>query len=122
MTLNLKTALMTASFYGNTSIIELLINANANLELIDIASNTAWQLALENSHNECVQIILNEMENKQIEVRLKLEKDLQDSVFNNDFEGTELCLKKINKDNRKQVINSTTSGNHTLLYRCVPYF
>ena len=110
---------MTASFYGNIRVVELLINANANLELVDIGSNTAWQLALENSNNDCVQILLNEMENKQMDFRLKLEKDLQDAVFNNDFEGTEHCLKKINKENRKQVINSTSSGNHTLLYRLV---
>ena len=108
---------MTASYNVNTRIIDLLINANANLDLVDIGTNTAWQLALENSHNECVQIILNEMENKQIELRQKLEKELQDAVFNNDYAGTELSLKKISKENRKQVINSTTSGNHTLLYR-----
>ena len=52
---------MTASFYGNARMVEILISANANLELIDINTNTAWQLALENSHNDCVQIILNEM-------------------------------------------------------------
>jgi ankyrin repeat protein len=52
---------MTSCHYGNTRMVELLINANANLDLVDINSNTAWQLALENSYSDCVQTILNEM-------------------------------------------------------------
>lgn len=52
---------MTSCYYGNTRMVELLINANANLELLDISSNSAWQLALENGNNDCVQMILNEM-------------------------------------------------------------
>ena len=60
---------------------------------------------------------LKYLELKQIEVRLKLEKELQDAVFNNDYDETKQCLKKISKDNVKQIVNSTTSGNHTLLYR-----
>jgi hypothetical protein len=53
-------------------------------------------------------------------MRAKLEKELQDAVFNNDFNETKACLNKIAKEiNVKQIINSTTSGNHTLLYRFV---
>lgn len=55
---------MTSCHYGNTRMVELLINANANLDLVDINSNTAWQLALENSYSDCVQTILNEMGKK----------------------------------------------------------
>ncbi len=57
------------------------------------------------------------VETKQAEHRLKLEKELQDAVFNNNFEQTKSCLKKIKKDSIKHVVNSTTSGNHNLLYR-----
>lgn len=53
-----------------------------------------------------------------IEHRLKLEKSLQDAVLiHNDHELTMESLLKINKENVKQVINSTTSGSHTLLYK-----
>jgi ankyrin repeat protein len=52
---------MTSCHYGNARMVELLINANAHLDLVDINSNTAWQLALENSYSDCVQTILNEM-------------------------------------------------------------
>ena len=54
-----------------------------------------------------------------MESRRSLEKDIQDAVFNNDLEQTADCLKKLEKENIKQIINSTTSGNHTLLYRFV---
>ena len=87
------------------------------MDLEDIAANNAWQIALENGFNECVQIILDELEHKQIEARRQLEKRLQDAVFNNDLENTKTCLTKLPKHSVKQVINSTTSGNHTLLYR-----
>lgn len=53
-----------------------------------------------------------------IEHRLKLEKSLQDAVLiHNDHELAMDSLLKINKENVKQVINSTTSGSHTLLYK-----
>ncbi len=52
-----------------------------------------------------------------------MEKELQDAVFNNDFNETKACLNKIGKEiNVKQIINSTTSGNHTLLYRFLVFF
>jgi len=54
------TALMTACYYGNAPLVEALINANANLDLLDVSGNTALQLALENENIECLQIILNE--------------------------------------------------------------
>lgn len=56
-------------------------------------------------------------EEKRIESRLELEKELQDAVFNNDIDNVKECMKKIDPVNLKQVINTTTSGNHTLLYR-----
>lgn len=56
-------------------------------------------------------------ETKRIDERLKLEKSLQDAVFNNDYEETMNCIRVIAPENLKQVINTTTSGNHTLLYR-----
>lgn len=109
---------MTACYYGNTSIVEALVNANAHLDLVDVAGNTALQLALENGHVECIQIILNEKENNDIGKRLKLEKDLQDSVLiDNDFDLVQRRLSGLNKDHIKQIINSTTSGSHTLLYK-----
>lgn len=119
------------------------MSANPNLELQDIASNTAWQIAFDNSYRDCVNFILAEMgiqkilinnnkkitklseyliqlkftEEKRIESRLELEKELQDAVFNNDIDNVKECMKKIDPVNLKQVINTTTSGNHTLLYR-----
>ena len=109
---------MTACYYGNTPIVEALVNANAHLDLIDVAGNTALQLALENGHVECIQIILNEKENNDIEKRLKLEKNLQDSVLiDNDFQLVQSRLAELNNDHIKQIINSTTSGSHTLLYK-----
>jgi hypothetical protein len=65
---------------------------------------------------------MKKSETKQSETRAKLEKELQDAVFNNDFNETKACLVKISKEiNVKQIINSTTSGNHTLLYRFFIY-
>ena len=60
-------------------------------------------------------------EEKRIESRLELEKELQDAVFNNDIDNVKECMKKIDPVNLKQVINTTTSGNHTLLYRYTKY-
>ena len=57
------TALMTACHSNNSRMVDLLVNSNANLDILDLNSNTAWQIALENSYNDCVQIILNEMGN-----------------------------------------------------------
>lgn len=111
---------MTACYYGNSRLVEFLINSNSNLDLQDLQSNTACQIAIEQSNSECVNLILNEMENKNLnELKQGLEKDLQDAVFNNDFELLKQCLTKIRENNLnlKQFINSTTSGNHTLLYR-----
>ena len=109
---------MTACFYGNMRMIELLIGvANANLDLVDVNSSTAWQLALENSYNDCAQLILNELETSQMRVRQHLEKELHEAVFNNDYEHVCRCLKRIPLDNLRRMVNSTTSGNHTLLYR-----
>lgn len=52
---------MTACYFGNFKMIELIMNANPNLELQDIASNTAWQIAFDNSYRECVNYILAQM-------------------------------------------------------------
>lgn len=52
---------MTACYYGNIRMIELIINANPNLELKDIADNTAWQIAFDNSYRDCVNFILAQM-------------------------------------------------------------
>ncbi len=52
-----------------------------------------------------------------IETRLTLIKNLEDAVFKNDFDLTQECLLKINKESIKQVLNSTNSGSQTLLHR-----
>ncbi len=96
------TALMTACFYGNSPVVEALVNANANLDLVDVAGNTALQLALEGGHADCIQIILSEKETNSIEARLLLEKSLQDAVLiNNDCDLARRFLEQINKDNIK---------------------
>lgn len=43
--------------------VEALIKANANLDILDISGCTALQLALENENVECIQILLNEKGN-----------------------------------------------------------
>jgi hypothetical protein len=52
---------MTACYYNNARQADMLITSNANLDLVDLAGNTAMQIALENSNNECVELLLNEM-------------------------------------------------------------
>ena len=108
---------MTACYHDNARMVELLIEANANVELEDIESNTAWQLALENSHNACIQILLKEMERKGIEARLAIEKDIQEAVYNNELDAVRQSLSKLEPANLKQIINSTPIGTHSLLYR-----
>jgi ankyrin repeat protein len=132
---------MTAVYYENKKMVEMLIDANSNLELLDSGSNTVMQIALDICNKEIIELILSEMgkiskiieiqfqrprfvfdylkliEKKQIEERQKLEKNLQDAVFDNDLEETRTCLSAIDPAHVRQVINSTTSGNHTLLFR-----
>lgn len=111
---------MTSCYYGNARLVELLLNSNSNSELQDLQSNTACQIAIEQSNIDCVNLILNAMENKALnETKLDLERRLHDAVFNNDLASLRESLAKIKHYNLnlKQFINSTTSGSHTLLYR-----
>jgi ankyrin repeat protein len=110
-------ALMTACFYGNPDMVQLLINANATLQLEDANGSTAWQIAFENYQQECIAVLSNEMDIQSIEARHQLEEQLQDALFNNDSLQITNCLKKFPPESIKQVINSTSSGNHSLLFR-----
>lgn len=52
---------MTACYYNNLRMVDILIKANANLEIKDITNTTARELAQENGNIECVKLITNEM-------------------------------------------------------------
>ncbi|CAF1092559.1 unnamed protein product [Brachionus calyciflorus] len=91
------TALITACYYGNQRLVELILNSKTNLDIEDNQVQTACQIGIEQSNSDCVNLILNELENKK-----KYE-----------------LSKKIEKNNLslKQFMNSTTTGSHTLLFR-----
>lgn len=108
---------MTACYYNNLRMVDILIRANANLEIRDITNNTARELAQENGNVDCVKLINSEIEDHRIEARLELIKELEDAVFKNDFEQTEACLIKLKNENIKQILNSTSTGSQTLLHR-----
>lgn len=52
---------MTAVYYENKTMVEMLINANANLDLIDIGTNTVLQIALDICNKEIIELLLSEM-------------------------------------------------------------
>ena len=51
---------MTSCYYNNIRMVESLIKANVNLDIIDISSNTAKELAQENGNIDCVKLISQE--------------------------------------------------------------
>ncbi len=55
---------MTSVYYENKKMVEMLINANSNLELLDSGSNTVLQIALDICNKEIIEILLGEMGKK----------------------------------------------------------
>ena len=56
-----RTCLHTACYYGNSEMIKLLLEYNANYEIEDANNRCAWQIAEEMQHYNCVELLLNEM-------------------------------------------------------------
>ncbi len=52
---------MTSVYYENKKMVEMLINANSNLELLDSGSNTVLQIALDICNKEIIEILLGEL-------------------------------------------------------------
>lgn len=63
---------MTACRYDNFRMVEILINANANLELQSSDGHTAWQIAFDYSYRDCINLILSEMGKQQQQQKTKI--------------------------------------------------
>jgi ankyrin repeat protein len=52
---------MTASYYGNKSLVRLLLEYNVNYNSVDSNGRAAWEIAQEMKHYGCTELLLNEM-------------------------------------------------------------
>lgn len=100
--------------------IKLILNSKSNLDLEDEQIQKACQVGIDRSNTECVNLILNELENRQInELKKSIEKNLQKSVYTNDIDLLNQTINEIKENNLnvKQFMNSTSIISHTLLDR-----
>ncbi|RMZ93647.1 Leucine-rich repeat serine threonine- kinase 1, partial [Brachionus plicatilis] len=114
------TALCTACFYGNSQMVKLILSSKSNLDIDDDQIQKACQIGIDRSNTECVNLILNELENRQIyDFKKNIEINLQKAVYTNDMELLNKTVNEIKENNLnvKQFMNSTTIISHTLLDR-----
>lgn len=52
---------MTAAYYGNKSLIKLLLEYNAAFSLLDSNGKAAWEIAQDMKQYSCTEILLNAM-------------------------------------------------------------
>ena len=52
---------MTAAYYGNKSLIKLLLEYNASYSILDSNGKSAWEIAQEMKQYSCTDILLNLM-------------------------------------------------------------
>lgn len=110
----------TACYYGNVQMVKMLMSSKSNLDLEDEQIQKACQIGIDRSNTECVNLILNELENRENnELKKKIEKNLEKSVYTNDIQLLNKTIDEIkeNNFNLKQFMNSTTIISHTLLDR-----
>ena len=69
-------------------------------------------------HVDCIELLSKEFENEGIGEMSgeESENELQDAIFNSDYELTKVCLDKLGRK-VKYILNSNHTGTQTYLYR-----
>ena len=67
---------MSASYYGNKSLLKLLLEYNALFSILDSNGKSAWEIAMEMKQYSCTDILLTQMTDHGALNSIELEKGI----------------------------------------------